>query len=156
MIPGFLLRSYQEEYSWWIIGMIQESSRQMPLECDVNIAVNGCSGFVTNPTRPEGNRLNRFQGNSFAFRSSREQIKHSLPTLSGEPLQAHSTFIFAFYYRNQTSLCYCFAAQPVLSVPDGLPYGVWFATSTKKGLFTAMISRSRGTYLIESILEVGR
>ena len=164
MIPGFLLRSYQEEYSWWItrilmsmgqpkilisshlvhtdrhtnghavitqnfdivpwwlsharqnacIGMIQDSSRQMPLECDVNIAVNGFSGFATNPTRTEGSRLNRYQGNSFAFMSSREQIKHSLPTLSAEPLQAHSTLIFAFYYYNQTSLCYRYGAQPAL------------------------------------------
>ena len=92
---------------WWLsharqnacIGMIQDSSRQMPLECDVNIAVNGFSGFATNPTRTEGSRLNRYQGNSFAFMSSREQIKHSLPTLSAEPLQAHSTLIFAFYCK---------------------------------------------------------
>ena len=137
--------------------MIQDSSRQMPLECDVNIAVNGFSGFATNPTWTEGSRLNRYQGNSFAFMSSREQIKHSLPTLSAEPLQALSTLIFAFYCRNQTSLCYCFVAQPALNVPDRLPCGVWFTISTKKGPFTAMlISRSRGTYLIESILEVGR
>ena len=64
--------------------------------------------FISNPTRTEDSRWDRFQGNSFALMSSRELIKHSLPTLSAEPLQAHSTLIFAFYCKsNQSLLLFC-------------------------------------------------
>ena len=56
--------------------------------------------------------------------SSRQLIKCFFPTLSTEPLQAHTPLILEFYYRSQTSLCFDLAAQPALSVPARLPLEV--------------------------------
>ena len=70
-------------------------------------------------TRTKGSHRIGFQENSFAFMSSRQLIKCFFLNPSAEPLQAHTSL--AFYYRNQTSLCYRFAAQPASSVQARLP-----------------------------------
>ena len=78
-------------------------------------------GQYTKGTNTKGSRRNGFQGNSFAFMSSRQLINCFLLTPSAEPLQAHISLIFALYYHDQTCLSYRFAAQPALSVPTWLP-----------------------------------
>ena len=75
-------------------------------------------------TTSNGSRRNGFQGNTFAFMSSRQLMKCFLPTPSAEPPQAHTSLILAFYYRNQTGLYFDFAAQPALSEPARLPLEV--------------------------------
>ena len=72
----------------------------------------------------KGEDFNQFQWFSFAFMSSRQLIKCFFPTLSTEPLQAHTPLILEFYYRSQTSLCFDLAAYPALSVPARLPFQV--------------------------------
>ena len=70
--------------------------------------------------------------------SSRQLIKCFFPTLSTEPLQAHTPLILEFYYRSQTSLCFDLAAQPALRVPARLPFWVVDTAGIKLGTMNSI------------------